>query len=108
MKNKGCAITKTAVINENFLWNFIILSIPKNLSKNLAVSPEIINIERNRKLNNPANFPMEYNPRLIEISSKINGLKTTNVRTILNKLKKIKKRKGGIFLSIVQLFTQLP
>jgi hypothetical protein len=57
MKNIGCDKTKRAVINENFLWNFIILSNPKNLSKNLAMSPE--NIRKDRLINpiRPANFP---------------------------------------------------
>ena len=70
----------------------MILLIPKNLSKNLAVSPEIIKIERNKNPIKPASFPIEYNTKLIEISSEISGLKTTKEKIILRKLKKIKKR----------------
>ena len=58
IKKKGWVRTKNAVINENFLWNKIILFIPKNLSKNLAVSPEKIRKDKKINPSKPANFPM--------------------------------------------------
>lgn len=51
-------MTNMVVINANILWNLIILSIPKNLSKNLAVSPDIIRIERKRNAISPNNLPI--------------------------------------------------
>jgi hypothetical protein len=75
IKNNGWNITTIKVTKENFLWNFIILSIPKNLSKNLAVSPEKIKIERKTNPINPASFPVAINKELNERSFR--ELKTT-------------------------------
>ena len=56
-KNNGCRKIKTAIKSENFLWNIMILSKPKYLSKNLAVSPEKIRRDRHTKPASPVHLP---------------------------------------------------
>ena len=57
IKKIGCNITNKIAVKPNLLLKVIILSKPKNLSKNLAVSPKNIRNERKKKPIKPANLP---------------------------------------------------